>query len=132
MSLFPKNVSHFGFFSNEMACERDKQDFSNKVIVLNATSFIYQYKNAKKRISKNFLQLIYFNYYKGKSAKEIADMFFLQIRTICNIISHVEKKGPLDLKGSTGRPKKVTQLVERKIIKTVYDSPQYSTGYGFP
>ena len=29
MPLFPKNVVHFGFFTNEMECERCKQDFSN-------------------------------------------------------------------------------------------------------
>ena len=39
MPLFPKNVVRFGFFfTNKMKCERDKQDFSNKVIALNATS----------------------------------------------------------------------------------------------
>ena len=43
MPLFPKNVVHFGFFANEMECERGKQDFSYKVIVFNATSvFIFQ------------------------------------------------------------------------------------------
>ena len=35
MPLFPKNVAHFGFLTNEMKCERGKQDFSNKEIVLN-------------------------------------------------------------------------------------------------
>lgn len=80
-----------------------------------------------KRVSKDIIQLVYFNYYKGKSAKEIADMFSLKIRTVYNIISRAEKEGRLDLKGSTGRPKKVTQRVERKIIRTVYDNPQSST-----
>ena len=56
--------------------------------------------------------------------KEIADMFSLKIRTVNNIISRAEKEGRLDLKGSSSRPKKVTQRDERKIIKTVYDSPQ--------
>ena len=71
--------------------------------------------------------MVYFNYHKCKSAKEIADMFSLKIRTVYNIISRDEKEGRLDLKGSIGRPKKVTQRVERKIIKTVYDSAQSST-----
>lgn len=71
--------------------------------------------------------MVYFNHYKGKSAQEIADMFSLKIRTVYNIISRAEKEGRLDLKGSTGRPKKVTQRVERKIIRTVYDNPQSST-----
>ena len=53
-------------------------------------------------------------------------MFSLKIRTIYNIISRA-KTGRLDLKVFTGRPKKVMQQVERKIIKTVYDSPQSST-----
>ena len=54
-------------------------------------------------------------------------MFSLKIRTVYNIISRAEKDGRLDLKGSTGRPKKVMQRVERKVIKTVYDSLQSST-----
>ena len=37
-----------------------------------------------KQVSKNIMQLVYFNYYKGKSAKEIADMFSLKIRTVYN------------------------------------------------
>ena len=57
-----------------------------------------------KRVSKNIIQFVYFNYYKGKSAKETADMFFLKIRTVYNIIFRAEKEGRLDLKGSTGRP----------------------------
>ena len=37
------------FFTNELECERGKQDFSNKVIVLKATNgLIFQYKNARK------------------------------------------------------------------------------------
>ena len=37
------------------------------------------------------------------------------------------RTGRLDLTGSTGRPKNVTQSVERKMIKSVYDNPQSST-----
>ena len=44
---------------------------------------------------------------------------FLKIRTVYNNISRAEKEERLDLKVSTGRPKKVTQRAERKIIKTV-------------
>ena len=59
-------------------------------------------------------------------------MFSLKTSTVYNIISRTEKEGRLDLKGSTGRTKKVTQRVERKIIKfnffIIYDSPQSSTG----
>ena len=44
-----------------------------------------------------------------------------------NIISCAEKELRQDLKGSTGRPKKLTQRVKRNIINTVYDSPQSST-----
>ena len=80
-----------------------------------------------KRVSKNIIQLVYFNYYEGKYVKEIADMFSLNTRTVYNIIFRAGKEGRLDLKGSTGRPKKVKQRVERKISKSVYDSPQAST-----
>ena len=39
----------------EMECERGKQDFSNKVIVLNATSALtFQYKNARKTSFKKY------------------------------------------------------------------------------
>ena len=55
MPLFPKNVMHFGFFTNEVECERGKQDFSNKVMILTATSvLIYQYKNARKTSFKKY------------------------------------------------------------------------------
>ena len=75
-----------------MECERDEQDFSNKVIVLNATSaLIFQYKNVRKM--KIIIQLVYFNYYKGKFAREIADMFPMKIRIVSNIICRAEKEG---------------------------------------
>ena len=55
MPLFPKNVVHFGVFTNDMECEKDKQDFSNKVIILTATRvLIFQYKNARKTSSKKY------------------------------------------------------------------------------
>ena len=76
-----------------------------------------------KRVSKNIIQLVYFNYYKSKSAKEIADMISLKIRTVYNIISRAEKEGQLDLKGSKAGQK---GDAARKILKTVYDSPQSS------
>ena len=69
MPLLPKNVVYFGFFTNEMECERGKQDFSNRVIVLNATInyLLFQYKNTRETSFKNSMQLIYFNYHKVKS-----------------------------------------------------------------
>ena len=57
MPLFPKNIAHFGVFTNEMEYETDKQDFSNKVIIfLNANSvLIFQhYKNARKTTFKKY------------------------------------------------------------------------------
>ena len=55
MPLFLKNIVHFGFFTNKMECERGKQDFSNKVIVLNAPSvLIFQYKNVRKTSYKKY------------------------------------------------------------------------------
>ena len=63
MSLFPKTVVDFGFFTNAIECERGKKDFNNKVKL----SFLMP----GKRVSKNIIQLVYFNYYKGKSTKEI-------------------------------------------------------------
>ena len=80
-----------------------------------------------KPVLKTIIKLVYFNYYKGKSAKEIADMFSLKIGTVYNIISCVRKEGRLDLKDQQAGQKNVTQRVERKIIKTFNDSPQFST-----
>ena len=93
------------FLQNVFECERGKQDFSNNVLVFNATSvLIFQYKKASKSRLKNSIQLVYFNYYKGKSAKEIANMFSLKIRAVYNIISRAKKE--LVLKGPRDRPKK--------------------------
>ena len=57
MQLFPKNVVHFGFFTNEIECERGKQRFSNKVIVLNAASvLIFEYKKCREN---EFQKILY-------------------------------------------------------------------------
>ena len=90
-------------------------------------SLYFNTKMPEKRVLKNIIQLVYFSYNKGISAKGIAEMFSLKIGTVYNIISHAEKEGRLNLKGSTGRSKKVAQRIERKMIKTVYDSLQFST-----
>ena len=60
MALFSKNVVHFGFFTNEMECERGKQDFSNKVIVLNARKMSF-----KKYYSISLFQLLQRQIYEG-------------------------------------------------------------------
>ena len=125
---FPKLLCILGFLQMEMECER-----VNMVLVIKWSFLIQQvslYYNTKmpgKWVSKDIIHSVYFNYYKGKFAKEYANMFSLKIRTVYNIISRAEREWRLDLKGSTGRPKKATQRVERKIIKTVYDSPQSRT-----
>ena len=89
-------------------------------------SIYFNTKIPGKQVLKNVIQLISFNYYKGKSAKEIVDMFSLKIRIVYNI-AHRAEKGRLELKGSIGSLKKMIQRVKRKIIKTVYDSLQSST-----
>ena len=84
----------------------------NKILVIKLTLLMQQvslYFNTKtpgKRVSKNIQS-------PWKS-------------TVYNIVSRAEKEERLDWKGSTGRPKKVTQRVESKVIKTVWDSPQSS------
>ena len=89
-------------------------------------SLYFNSKMPGKRDSKNIIKLVYFVYYKDKSAKEITDIFSLKIRTVYNIISRAEKEERVDLKSYTSRSLKVTQRVE-KIIKAVYDSLQSST-----
>ena len=56
MPLFAKNAVHFGFFANEMECERGKQDFINKAIVLNGTTvlLIFEYTNSRKTSFKKY------------------------------------------------------------------------------
>ena len=49
MLLFAKNVVHFGFLTNEVECERGKQDFSNNV------SLYLKAKNGRKMIFKKIL-----------------------------------------------------------------------------
>ena len=44
ISLFPKTVVHFVSVTNVMKCERSKQDFSNKVIILNACVHFLPYR----------------------------------------------------------------------------------------
>ena len=57
MPLFPKTVVRF--FTNEMECERGKQDFGNKKIVLNATSvLIFEHK----KFQRNEFQKILYNW----------------------------------------------------------------------
>ena len=57
MPLLPKNVVHFGFFTNEVECERGKQDCGNKVIIFNATNvLIFQYKKCQ---GNKFQKILY-------------------------------------------------------------------------
>lgn len=80
-----------------------------------------------KRVDQNIIQLVYFNHYKGKTAKEIAKMFSLKLRTVYNIINRAENEERLEMRQTTGRPKNLTRTDENKIIKTVYNNPQRST-----
>jgi len=40
---------------------------------------------------------VYYNYYRGKPAKELADMFKLKQRTVYNIINRAEKETVLEV-----------------------------------
>ena len=57
MSLFPKNVLDFGFFTIEMECERGKQDFTF-YLLMQQVSLYFKTKMPGKRIAKNIVQLI--------------------------------------------------------------------------
>lgn len=80
-----------------------------------------------KRTYDNIIQLVYFNYYKGKSAKDLAEMFSLKLSTVYNIINRAKNEDRLELKQSPGRPKKLNRREENKIIKTIYNNPYAST-----
>ena len=84
-------------------------------------SLYFNTKMPGKRVSKNIIQLVYFNYYEGKSAKEIADLLSLKIKTVDNIISRAEKEGRLDLKESTGL------RVSHETIRNVLENHKYSS-----
>ena len=58
-------------------------------VYFNAISvLIFEYKKIPgKQVSKYIIQLIYFNYYKGKYATKIADMFSLKIKTIYSALA---------------------------------------------
>lgn len=79
-----------------------------------------------KRIGDNLIQLVYFNYYNGKTAKELAEMFNIKLRTIYNIIKRAEKENRLHLNNSTGRPPKLNRRDQSKILKKIEDNPQTS------
>ena len=124
MPLFAKHVNHFGFLPIKWNMKG-----VNKILVIKWLFLIQQVSlyfstiMQGKRVSKNITQFFYFSCYKGKSAKEIAPWN----SKLYHHIPCCKRKGRLDLKVSIGRPKKVKQRVERKITKTVYDSPKSNT-----
>lgn len=42
------------------------------------------------RTDKNVIQPVYYNYRKDKSAKELGEMFPLQVRTVYNVVNIAE------------------------------------------
>ena len=56
ISLFPKNVVYFGFFTHDMECERGKHDFSNKVMILMQQVSLYFNKNCQEN---EFQKILY-------------------------------------------------------------------------
>ena len=59
----------FGFFLNEMECERSIQDFSNKVIVLNATNVLISIEKCQQ----NEFQTILYNWSISITTKQICE-----------------------------------------------------------
>ena len=60
--------------------------------LMQQVSFYFHTQMPGRRVSINIIQLAYFNYYKDKSAKEVADIFSLKFKNVYNIISRAEKK----------------------------------------
>lgn len=54
-------------------------------------------------------ELIYFNYNKGKRAKELSEMFDIKLRTIYNLIRRAEKENRLHHNNSIDIPLKLTK-----------------------
>ena len=106
MPLFPKNV-HFGFLQIRWSVEGVNMVFVIKRSFLMQQVSLYLNTNLPRKspLCSSWKSELY-------------------------IISRAESEGRLDLKGSTGRSKKVLQRVERKIIRTVYDNSQSSTRGG--
>lgn len=80
-----------------------------------------------KRIGENLIQLIYYNAQLGKKAKELSEMFNVSLRTVYNIINRAEKENRIDYKPQSGRPKKLSERNERRLIKKIIDNPRTST-----
>ena len=73
MPLFLKNIVNFVFFTSKMECERGKQYFNNKVVVLNATSVHiskYKYKNARKTSLKKYYTIGLFQFLQRQFCEE--------------------------------------------------------------
>lgn len=79
------------------------------------------------RTLDNIIQLVYFHYCKGKTAKELAEMFSVKLRTVYNIINRAEKEDRIHLRCSQGRPNKLTPREVRKIIRKIDENPYTST-----
>jgi len=77
-----------------------------------------------KRVDENLIQLVYYNYYNNKTAKELSTMFDIKLRTIYNIINRAEKQNRLHLNNSPGRPPKLTRRDHSKILKNINNNPQ--------
>jgi len=77
-----------------------------------------------KRVDENLIQLVYYNYYNNKTAKELSTMFDIKLRTIYNIINRAEIQNRLHLNNSPGRPPKLTRRDHSKILKNINNNPQ--------
>lgn len=78
------------------------------------------------RTDNKVIELVYFNYYDGKSPKEIAQMLSVKLRTVYNIINRAEKENRLELRNSGGRPRKLSRRDESEILRAVIEKPQIS------
>ncbi|XP_037952111.1 uncharacterized protein LOC119682687 [Teleopsis dalmanni] len=79
-----------------------------------------------KRVSFNIVQMVYYNYYDGKTISELSEMFCLSRQTIYNIIKRAEDEGRLQPNEVTGRPRKLSDRNIRSLLRKVDENPRIS------
>ena len=79
-----------------------------------------------KRISFDVVQLVFYYHAIGKSNSEISRKFNLSRQTVYNNLKRAETEERLEAKPASGRPRKISERVERNIVKKVEQIPMVS------
>lgn len=72
------------------------------------------------------VQLVIWNFEKGKSVREICEMLKVKRSTVYNILKRYKQENRIDLNHSPGRPKRFSTHEERAIVRKVKADPLLS------